>query len=428
MINIIFILISVKIFLMKTRTLAVVEPYPKVKEFLNSVGRNSEQTKKVYTFALAHFETFLLTQGYNLETLLTALGNKKLSVYSILDRFVGYLYDRDTRLSSSAIILYLAAVRSYLERYDIDIVPNKFKRQVKLPKNYKRIKEPLDAKDIRAILQACNNSRLKAFLLVISSSGLRAREATTLRNCDIDFSQSPTKIHILAENTKTRQERTVYISTEATNELKQFIDSKYGNQHDYMEHPNDLVFSLHNKEVNPKYTYNTLNKHFHNILRKINRDKRKAGQTIRREISFHSMRTFVKSVIGTQTNSDFSEQYLGHSYSTYWNIKESERRELYLKCLPYLTFLDYPTVENIGKSYENKLQERDKELSNLRQMIYNYQKAEEINEKRFEQSKKDTLKTIASLLEETKDVRSELGELRNTIAILQKNNPKTVLN
>lgn len=374
---------------MKTRTLAVVEPYPKVKEFLNSVGRNSEQTKKVYTFALAHFETFLLTQGYNLETLLTALGNKKLSVYSILDRFVGYLSDRDTRLSSSAIILYVAAVRSYLERYDIDIVPNKFKRQVKLPKNYKRIKEPLDSKDIRAILQACNNSRLKAFLLVICSSGLRAREATTLRNCDIDFSQSPTKIHILAENTKTRQERTVYISTEATNELKQFIDSKYGNQHDYMEHPNDLVFSLHNKEVKPKYTYNTLNKHFHNILRKINRDKRKAGQTIRREISFHSMRTFVKSVIATQTNSDFSEQYLGHSYSTYWNIKESERRELYLKCLPYLTFLDYPTVENIGRSYENKLREKEEEILHLHNDFYQMELAMNSMQERIDSLEKN---------------------------------------
>ena len=61
--------------------------------------------------------------------------------------------------------------------------------------------------------------------------------------------------------------------------------------------------------------------------------KLKEGQGVqRRVITFHSFRTFAKTVISTQTNSDFSEYYLGHSYSTYWSMKEPDRRELYIKC------------------------------------------------------------------------------------------------
>ena len=57
---------------------------------------------------------------------------------------------------------------------------------------------------------------------------------------------------------------------------------------------------------------------------------------------------------------------LGHSGSTYWNIEEDETKELYLKCMKYLTFLDYETIEVVGADFESKLQERDKEIDQLK--------------------------------------------------------------
>jgi integrase len=231
--------------LKRWRTLAVSEQYDKVKQFLISKSRKSEQTKRVYSFALSHFQTFLQInfENYDIETVLTALEQKTLNVYSLLDNFVGYLELRqdasnsNTKLSSQSILLYVAGVQSYLEYYDIDISLNKFKSKVTLPSKHKPVKEALDAEDIRTILLNCTNVRLKAFLLVLASSALRANEATCLRNSDIDFSISPTKIHIRAENTKTKQARDVYVSEEASKELKRFIDSKgYKN-------PNDLIFS-----------------------------------------------------------------------------------------------------------------------------------------------------------------------------------------
>jgi hypothetical protein len=63
-----------------------------------------------------------------------------------------------------------------------------------------------------------------------------------------------------------------------------------------------------------------------------------------------------KGVISNQVNQDYSEWFLGHSKSPYYTIKEQERREIYTtKCMKYLTFLDYTTLEATGKNIEAKL-------------------------------------------------------------------------
>ncbi|MDQ3840085.1 MAG: hypothetical protein M3297_12545 [Thermoproteota archaeon] len=44
------------------------------------------------------------------------------------------------------------------------------------------------------------------------------------------------------------------------------------------------------------------------------------------------------------------------------------RREIYAtKCMKYLTFLDYSTLEASGKSVESKLTERERDIRLLRQ-------------------------------------------------------------
>lgn len=58
----------------------------------------------------------------------------KTNVYELLDQFVSYLSQLNIAVASTK--LYIAAVRSFLEYNDIDIVPSKFKRRVKTPKYY----------------------------------------------------------------------------------------------------------------------------------------------------------------------------------------------------------------------------------------------------------------------------------------------------
>ena len=91
---------------------------------------------------------------------------------------------------------------------------------MKLPKIPKKEELAIDQSDIRTILLQCHNHRLKTYLLVLASSGVRATEACALRIRDINFDDTPTKIHIRAEYTKTKQDRDIYFSDEASKYLK----------------------------------------------------------------------------------------------------------------------------------------------------------------------------------------------------------------
>jgi integrase len=93
-----------------------------------------------------------------------SLSNNEIDIYVLLDEFVSFLANESQNISSASIKLYIAAVRSYLAYYDIDVMPSKFRRKVKMPKLYREDEEPLDISDIRKILLSCNNTRLKAVL------------------------------------------------------------------------------------------------------------------------------------------------------------------------------------------------------------------------------------------------------------------------
>jgi integrase len=320
--------------------------FPKVNAFLTSMLRNSVRSKYAYQYGLTHFQKFIAEKysKYNLETIFEPLLKNEINLYEILDGFVSYLLSVSPNLTSKSIRLYMASVRSYLAYYDIDVIPSKFKRKVKMPKLYREDEQALDVNDIRKILLSCNNRRLKAYLLVLASGAMRAVEGLAIRLKDIDFSVSPTKIHIRKEYTKTRTARDIYISDEATHYLKLWLNWKYDNEkRPRTSNPDDLVFTLHNS-TNPHGVYVKILEEFEKLLDIAEFGERKEG-TKRRKVTLHSLRRHAKSVISNQVNQDYSEWFLGHSKSPYYTIKESERREIYAtKCMKYLTFLDWPHI------------------------------------------------------------------------------------
>jgi integrase len=206
--------------------------------FLESVARGSKNSKSSYEIGLKHLQCFLNSsnsnnnhylQNYNIETILPSLQSNIANVYELLDSFVSYLvYMRgQLPIAPTSVVLYVYAVRSYLQYFDIDINPAKFRRRVRLPKVPREDEQPIDASDIRNILFACNNRRLKAYILVLASGGMRAVEGLAIKYRDLDFTISPTRVHIRREFTKTKAARDIYISDEATTYLKQWLDWKY---------------------------------------------------------------------------------------------------------------------------------------------------------------------------------------------------------
>jgi integrase len=217
---------------------------PKVQSFLDSVSRNSKNSHAVYESGIAYLSNFLTQKGFNhtAETILESVNKNEVNLYELFDNFVAFLVS--SGLSIPSVRLYIAALKSYFAYHDIDIIPSKFKRKVRMPKLYREDEQPLDVQDIRKILLACNSRRLKAYLLVLASGAMRATEALAIRIKDCDFSVSPTKVHIRKEYSKTRVSRDIYISDEATQYLKQWIDWKYrdkGNEWTKKRDPNDLI-------------------------------------------------------------------------------------------------------------------------------------------------------------------------------------------
>ena len=217
---------------------------PKVKTFLESVSRNSKGSERAYAAGLVCLDHFLKEKypNYNLGLIVESINRNEINIYELFDNFVAFLVN--SRLSVGSIRIYVAAIRSFFAYYDIDVIPSKFRRKVKVPKLYREDEEPLDANDIRKILLNCSNRRLKSYLLILTSGGMRAVEATAIRLKDIDFSTTPTKIHIRKEYAKTRVARDVYISDEATQYLKQWIDWKHRLRQEQGRLPRPRRFSL----------------------------------------------------------------------------------------------------------------------------------------------------------------------------------------
>jgi hypothetical protein len=171
--------------------------FPKVRTFLESVVRGSKNSKASYDIGLKHLQCFLNSissnnnnnnnnnnnsandyySRYDIETILLALQSNKLNVYELLYNFVSFLVNMPHQppIAPTSIALYVYAVRSYLQYHDIDINPSKFRRRVRLPKVPREDERPIDANDVRNILLACNNRRLKAYILVLASGKFNSK-------------------------------------------------------------------------------------------------------------------------------------------------------------------------------------------------------------------------------------------------------------
>ena len=346
---------------------------PKVKAFLESIGRNSIKSKTSYFTGLRHLSNFVIRnypgKNYDCSTILEPLLNNEINVYELLDSFISNILEERKGITPKSLSLYVSTIRSYFAYYDIDVLPSKFKRKVKMPKLYREDEEPVDASDIRKILLACNNRRLKTVLLFLASGAMRVSECLAIRNRDIDFTVKPTKVRLRKEFSKTRVGRDVYVSDEATDYLKQWLDWKYKNPDRQRKfNDEDLVFTV-SESKDPKSIYNKVWYEFDRLLTIVKMDQKKEqGLNHRKKITIHTLRRHAKTIISEQAGQDYSEFFLGHAKSPYWTMKEEKRREIYAaRIMKYLTFLDYSTLETTGKNIEAKLNEKEMEIQLLRQ-------------------------------------------------------------
>ena len=74
----------------------------KVDRFLNSVERNSVQTRNTYNSALSHFQTFISNDKryseFTVENIPNVLLKNQINVYSLIHDFISYLPNKNYHL------------------------------------------------------------------------------------------------------------------------------------------------------------------------------------------------------------------------------------------------------------------------------------------------------------------------------------------
>ena len=105
----------------------------------------------------------------------------------------------------------------------------------------------------------------------------------------------------------------------------------------------------------------------------INGNENKNNNRIRRKITLHTFRRFVKTTISDLGYADYSEWFIGHSGSTYWRKKDNEKAEIFKKIEPYLTFLNIQQLNRQGADLETKIEE----LQDINQVLREKDKMKE---------------------------------------------------
>lgn len=342
----------------------------------------SKTTAANYKSRLSSFRSFIeVRYSKTLAQLIKDIHDGKADVYEILGNFVGYLaeHDHDPNLIKTKVV----TTRNFLEFHDVEISPRKFKVKVRLPKTVRKEKEPLDKNDVREILNLCSDIRMKTFIMFLASAGTRAVEALSVRLKDVHFDSSPTTVLIRGEYTKTKVDRTAYLTDEMVKQLEVWLEFKYRERRKFYlrrtgekgstiyhvpeKKPEDLVFGLLSSDlkITPKGIYPDISRHFARTLDRIGKGQWEDSRR-RRKITLHSFRRFVKSTISDLGYSDYSEWFIGHSGSTYWRKKESEKVELFRKVEAYLTFLDYTELEARGVDMQSRLEAKEKDILALK--------------------------------------------------------------
>jgi integrase len=401
---------------------------PSLAKYIKNVQQANKRTAEQYEYRLFKFKKYLVTvseeqqqqqqQNQELTVLdhvineLKIANNNKINPYDLLSGFVAYLQEVEGIKNPNTIRYFVIAARNFLEYHDIEISPRKFRLKVRLPKPVVRHKEAISKEEIREILLKCSNIKLKTYLMLLASTGMRATEALALRHKDFDFDEDNNNrnnrqafVRIRGEFTKTRTDRYVFLTRELVEQCKAWIDFKYrrrritkvvnpsrsssssGGGYDsnsstndkavsqWVEprpNPDDLFFAMprnRKRRSSLRGLYVHMSDEFANTLDRIGFGNREDGNESRREITFHSFRRFVKTTISDLGYQDFSEWFIGHAGSTYWRKKDSEKAELFRKIEPYLTFLDITGLESKGADMETRTEHVLAENLSLKQQV-----------------------------------------------------------
>jgi integrase len=278
----------------------------------------------------------------------------------------------------------------------------------KLPKgNVRTIEKDLDVETIRTILQHLD-VKGRALVLVLASSGVRINEALSLQLEDIDLKTKPAVITIRGENSKTGDNRITFISSEATQAVKEWLKVREDYIRSSSKRNNGLV---KNGRAKPKseeddgrlfpFSDQNANALWDNAVEKaglFSRDK----TTNRKQLHYHQFRKFFISQLSLIISKEVAETLAGHSgYLTgsYRRYTKKQLAEEYKKGEHLLTIQAPKELQEIESEFRAKMQTHSEIIENI--VKENITLKQEISKIKEEQEKlRETSEFIRVLMSE----------------------------
>ena len=340
-------------------------------DYLDSIYLQSHSVGSVKSYRTAiigsknGFRIFL-KEKYNCDEVQLAfrIENKELDIYHILSEYVIFLDKKS--IKPKTIRLWLSVVKGYFSYMGIDVFAEKCKQIVKLPK-VKRFKKEALTKEILIKLLHNLDTKLQTAVLVGVSSGMRVGEISGLKLSDIEFNSEPVKINVRAETSKSGEDRETYISKEASDALKDYLQRFFGWREDSTNPKLQLlrIFGRTNRIRERDNRLPTPEEQLSEaillqkaLIRKIKKvpDLNKLARNGRRVIHFHAFREFFYTAVSNVSGSNFAHALMGHHeyLDTYYTLTEKEQINLYKKSEPYLTVSDYTKIEKSLETIQNK--------------------------------------------------------------------------
>ena len=152
-------------------------------KYIRNIRTMNKRTAHEYYLRLTSFQDFVIGRSeaktktkiltkLALDNIITQINKGSEDPYEILSDYVNYL-QTNYNISTLTLKHRVITVKNFLEYYDIDISPRKFKLKVKLPRTVRKNKEPLSKEDITDILNACSDIRLKTYVMLLECVLLR---------------------------------------------------------------------------------------------------------------------------------------------------------------------------------------------------------------------------------------------------------------
>jgi integrase len=209
-----------------------------------------------------------------------------LDVYNLIEDFITFIIQQLGKSPNTAKDV-LKAVRSFFRSERISLDPRLVTECASIPKSYRDTESDfvLDKPTAAKILGSPMNRRLRVFLYMLASSGARAGELSSICWKDVDLDANPVSIHLRAEITKTKVGRTVYVTRETAEELKQWLfyrqicrnrNKRNRNNNGTITStsksvvdPNEFVFQVYKKKGDPKYIEHKMQTSFTSHLKSL---------------------------------------------------------------------------------------------------------------------------------------------------------------